>query len=56
MAYAKFFAGTPGGAAVWESSDGHVAQVIESADYLVAQLTSTAVLKATRNTVVFQNV
>jgi ketosteroid isomerase-like protein len=54
-AFAKFFAGTPGGAAVWESFDVHVDQVIESADYLVAQLTNTAVLKATGKTVVFQN-
>jgi ketosteroid isomerase-like protein len=55
-AFARFFAGTPGGAAVWESFDVHVDQVIESADYLVAQLTNTAVLKATGKTVVFQNV
>jgi ketosteroid isomerase-like protein len=55
-AFAKFFAGTPGGAEVWESFDVHVDQVIESADYLVAQLTNRAVLKATGNTVVFQNV
>jgi ketosteroid isomerase-like protein len=55
-AFAKFFAGTPGGAQVWESFDVHVDQVIESADYLVAQLTNTAVLKATGKTVVFQNV
>jgi ketosteroid isomerase-like protein len=55
-AFAKFFAGTPGGAAVWESFDVHVDQVIESADCLVAQLTNTAVLKATGKTVVFQNV
>jgi hypothetical protein len=34
------FAGTPGGAEVWESFDVHVDQVIESADYLVAQLTN----------------
>ena len=54
-AFAKFFAGTPGGAAVWESFDVHVDQVIESAYYLVAQLTNTAVLKATGKTVVFQN-
>ena len=47
--------GTPGGAAVWESFDVHVNQVIESADYLVARLTNTAVLKATGRTVVFQN-
>jgi hypothetical protein len=37
------------------SFDVHVDQVIESADYLVAQLTNTAVLKATGKTVVFQN-
>jgi ketosteroid isomerase-like protein len=54
--FAKFFAGTPGGAEVWESFDVHVDQVIESADYLVAQLTNTAVLKATGKTVVIQNV
>ena len=54
-AFADFFAGTPGGAEVWESFDVHVDQVIESADYLVAQLTNTAVLKATGKTVVFQN-
>jgi hypothetical protein len=53
-AFAKFFAGTPGGAAVWESFDVHVDQVIESADYLVARLTNTAVLKATGKTVVFR--
>jgi ketosteroid isomerase-like protein len=41
---------------VWESFDVHVDQVIESADYLVAQLTNRAVLKATGKTVVFQNV
>jgi ketosteroid isomerase-like protein len=41
---------------VWESFDVHVDQVIESADYLVAQLTNTAVLKATGETVVIQNV
>src|SRR3984957_11007696 len=54
-AFADFFRGTPGGAAVWESFDVHVDQVIESADYLVAQLTNTAVLKGTGQTVVFQN-
>ena len=54
-AFAKFFTGTPGGAEVWESFDVNVDQVIESADYLVAQLTNTAVLKRTGQTVVFQN-
>ena len=54
-AFAKFFAGTPGGAAVWESFDVHVDQVTESGDYLVAQLTNTAVPKATGKTIVFQN-
>ncbi len=53
--FAKFFAATPGGAEVWESFDVHVDQVIESADYLVAQLTNTAVVKATAKTVVLQN-
>jgi ketosteroid isomerase-like protein/phenylpyruvate tautomerase PptA (4-oxalocrotonate tautomerase family) len=55
-AFAKFFAGTPGGAAVWESFHVDVDQVIESADHLIAQLTNTAVLKATGQTVVLQNV
>jgi ketosteroid isomerase-like protein len=55
-AFAKFFAGTPGGAQVWQSFDVHVDQVIESADYLIARLTNTAVLKATGKTVVIQNV
>ena len=54
-AFAKFFAGTPGGADVWESFDVHVDQVTKSGDYLVAQLTNTAVPKATGKTVVFQN-
>jgi ketosteroid isomerase-like protein len=54
-AFATFFAGTPGGAQVWESFDVHVDQIIDSADYLTAQLTNTAVLKATGKTVVFQN-
>ena len=54
-AFAHFFAGTPGGAAVWESFDVHVDQVIEAADYLVARLTNTAVRKATGQTVVFRN-
>ncbi|HEX3965943.1 MAG TPA: nuclear transport factor 2 family protein [Trebonia sp.] len=40
---------------MWESFDVHVDQVTESGDYLVAQLTNTAVLKATGKTVVFQN-
>jgi ketosteroid isomerase-like protein len=55
-AFADFFAGTPGGTEVWESFDVHVDQVIESSDYLIARLTNTAVLKATGNTVTFQNV
>jgi ketosteroid isomerase-like protein len=55
-AFADFFAGTPGGAEVWESFGVHVDQVIESSDYLIARLTNTAVLKATGNTVTFQNV
>jgi ketosteroid isomerase-like protein/phenylpyruvate tautomerase PptA (4-oxalocrotonate tautomerase family) len=54
-AFADFFAGTPGGAEVWESFDVHVDQVTKSGDYLVSQLTNTAVLKATGKTVVFQN-
>jgi ketosteroid isomerase-like protein/phenylpyruvate tautomerase PptA (4-oxalocrotonate tautomerase family) len=55
-AFTRFFAGIPGGAEVWDSFDVRVDQVIESADYLVAQLTNTAVLKATGTTVVLQNV
>jgi ketosteroid isomerase-like protein len=54
-AFADFFAGTPGGAEVWESFDVHVDQVTESCNYLVAQLTNTTVLKATGKTVVLQN-
>jgi ketosteroid isomerase-like protein len=54
--FAKFFSATPGGAEVWKSFDVRVDQVIESADYLIAQLTNTAVLKATGKTVVVQNV
>jgi ketosteroid isomerase-like protein len=54
-AFANFFSGTPGGAQVWESFEVHLDQVIESAEYLIAQLTNTAVLKATGKTVVFQN-
>jgi hypothetical protein len=53
--FAKFFAGTPGGAQVWESFDVHVDQVIESAGYLIAQLSNTAALKATGKKVL-QNV
>jgi ketosteroid isomerase-like protein/phenylpyruvate tautomerase PptA (4-oxalocrotonate tautomerase family) len=54
-AFAKFFGGTPGGAEVWESFTVHVDQVTESGDYLVAQLTNTAVPKATGQAVIFQN-
>ncbi|HTU72944.1 MAG TPA: tautomerase family protein [Trebonia sp.] len=54
-AFARFFAGTPGGAQVWESFNVQVDQVIKSADYLLAQLTNTAVLKATGKTLAFQN-
>ena len=38
-----------------ESFDVTVDQVIESADYLVARLTNTAVFKGTGKSVVFQN-
>jgi ketosteroid isomerase-like protein len=55
-AFAQFFASTPGGAEVWESFEVHVDQVIKSPDYLVAQLTNTAVLKATGKEVVLENV
>ncbi len=54
-AFARFFAGTPGGAVVWESFNVDVDEVIESAGYLVARLINTAVLKATGQTVVVQN-
>jgi ketosteroid isomerase-like protein len=53
--FAQFFSATPGGAEVWESFDVSVDQVIEAADYLIARLTNTAVLKATGKTVVIQN-
>jgi ketosteroid isomerase-like protein len=53
--FATFFSATPGGAEVWESFDVSVDQVIESADYLIARLTNTAVLKSTGKTVVIQN-
>jgi ketosteroid isomerase-like protein len=53
--FGRFFSATPGGAEVWESFDVHVDQVIEAADYLIARLTNTAVLKATGKTVVIQN-
>jgi ketosteroid isomerase-like protein len=54
-AFASFFAGTPGGGVVWESFDVRVDRVTESGDLLVAQLTNTALLKATGKAVVFQN-
>jgi ketosteroid isomerase-like protein len=54
-AFADFFTRTPGGATVLESFDVTVDQVIESADYLVARLTNTAVFKGTGKSVVFQN-
>ena len=54
-AFADFFTQTPGGATVLESFDVNVDQVIESADYLIARLTNTAVFKETGKTVVFQN-
>jgi ketosteroid isomerase-like protein len=53
--FGQFFSATPGGAEVWESFDVSVDQVIEAADYLIARLTNTAVLKATGKTVVIQN-
>jgi ketosteroid isomerase-like protein len=53
--FADFFAAASAGAEVWESFDVRVDQVIESADYLLAQLTNTAVPKATGKTVVIQN-
>jgi ketosteroid isomerase-like protein/phenylpyruvate tautomerase PptA (4-oxalocrotonate tautomerase family) len=54
-AFADFFAGTPGGEQVWESFDVRVDQVIESADYLIAQLTNTAVPRSTGKPVILQN-
>jgi ketosteroid isomerase-like protein len=54
-ALANFFSQAPGGTSVWKSFDVSVDQVIESADYLVARLTNTAVLKATGQQVVIQN-
>jgi ketosteroid isomerase-like protein len=54
-AFGDFFTQTPGGATVLESFDVNVDQIIESADYLVARLTNTAVFKGTGKTVVIQN-
>jgi ketosteroid isomerase-like protein len=54
-AFADFFTRTPGGASVLESFDVNVDQIIESADYLIARLTNTAVFKGTGKTVVIEN-
>jgi ketosteroid isomerase-like protein len=54
-AFTDFFTKAPGGTSVWKSFDVSVDQVIESADYLIARLTNTAVFKATGKTVVIQN-
>ena len=54
-AFADFFTQTPGGASVLESFDVNVDQIIESADYLIARLTNTAVFKGTGKTAVIQN-
>jgi ketosteroid isomerase-like protein len=54
-AFARFFAGTPGGSDVWKSFTVHLDDIIESDDHLIAQLTNTAVPKASGKTVVFQN-
>jgi ketosteroid isomerase-like protein len=54
-AFADFFTQTPGGASVLESFDVNVDQIIESADYLIARLTTTAVFKGTGKTVVIEN-
>jgi ketosteroid isomerase-like protein len=54
-AFARFFTGTPGGGDVWESFTVHLDDIIESDDHLIAQLTNTAIPKASGNTVVFQN-
>jgi ketosteroid isomerase-like protein/phenylpyruvate tautomerase PptA (4-oxalocrotonate tautomerase family) len=54
-AFADFFTQAPGGTSVWKSFDVSVDQVIESADYLIARLTNTAVFKGTGKTVVIQN-
>jgi len=54
-AFARFFAGTPGGSDVWESFTVHLDDVIEAGDYLIARLTNTAVPKKTGSAVVFQN-
>jgi ketosteroid isomerase-like protein len=55
-AFAQFFTGLPGGLAVWESFTPHVDQVITADNHLIAQLTNTAVPKATGQPVVFNNV
>jgi ketosteroid isomerase-like protein len=54
-AFADFFTRTPGGASVLESFDVNVDQIIESADYLIARLTNTAVFKGSGKTVVIEN-
>jgi ketosteroid isomerase-like protein/phenylpyruvate tautomerase PptA (4-oxalocrotonate tautomerase family) len=54
--FAKFFTQAPGGTSTWKSFDVHVEQVIESADYLIAPVTNTAVFKATGKTVVIENI
>jgi ketosteroid isomerase-like protein len=55
-AFSAFFSGLPGGDAVWESFTPHVDQIITSDHHLIAQLTNTAVPKATGEPVVFNNV
>jgi ketosteroid isomerase-like protein len=54
-AFARFFAGTPGGSDVWESFTVHLDDIIESDHHLIAQLTNTAIPKASGKTVVFEN-
>jgi ketosteroid isomerase-like protein len=54
-AFAKFFSGTPGGNAVWESFEVHVDRVTATGDYVIVQLTNTAVPVATGKPVIFQN-
>jgi ketosteroid isomerase-like protein len=55
QAFAKHFAGVPGGDAVWDSFEVHLDQIIDGGDYLMAQLTNTVMLKGGGAPVVIKN-